>query len=157
MKGNADVFRQLTEGDERREDFNHPELPDILKCKVLNGGNLRELQILEKGSMKGTLNLEKGMTKEEMEKAEEELEDEIVQNQKIKTDINYADQIKNEYNTKYKAIELSTGATNRVMATFSKDLLNDLFGFIMDISNFKENDLDTLKQFRKKQRGSDAS
>ena len=99
MKNNEDIINELINGSENTTEVQFEGLSQPLTLRPLTNGELLILKKLEKGSQKGKIKVQRGMTREEIEDQVQDLECDIV----------YKDIVENESKTKYRAIEFSTG------------------------------------------------
>ena len=114
-----------------------------LELRPLREGELLKLQMIENGNQKGKVTIKKGMSREEIR---DEVEN---QTQDMEFNIKSSELIENVAYTKYKAIELSAGLSQKTINLLSRDVIDEIFDQIMDLSKITEDDLNTLKEFRK--------
>ena len=114
-----------------------------LELRPLREGELLKLQMIENGNQKGKVTIKKGMSREEIR---DEVEN---QTQDMEFNIKPSELIENVAYTKYKAIELSAGLSQRTINKLSREIIDEIFDQIMDLSKITEDDLNTLKEFRK--------
>ncbi len=140
---NESLIKELLAGKENTVQFEIEGLSEPLTLRPLTNGELLQLKIIEKGNQQGTVKVKKNMSREDIK--------EQVQDMESNSNINYADIVKNEFNTKYEAIKISASLSIGIIKRLPTKILDDIFAKIIEISEITKDDLSILENFRKEQ------
>ena len=104
--------------------------------------DIYHLQEMEKPDQKAKLKIEKkGKSREQIR---DEVEDQL---QNFETDVDVKTMVRKEKETRMEAVYLSTGITKDLLKEMPKKVFDDLFEVATE--ELEDEDLDTVKQFRK--------
>lgn len=140
---NQELLTSLIQGTDDTVEMEVEGLPEPLTLRPLNSGELRKLQKMEKQGQKGVVKIKKNATREEIQEAVEGEE------QNLESNLDYAALTDSIARTKIQAVCWSADVPAALIDGLPHPVPDDLFEKVMEISNFTEEDLDLLKNFRK--------